>query len=266
MKNTKFRRRALISSIAMLLVALVAMGSATFAWFSTRPTADATGLAGATVKASSLNIKELWTDSWANTVNFANGGGSGSLDPVTFDGTNWKKTTAAAYNVGYAASSSLENTTMAAGSHYTTLYARYGEETGTETKTLSVKVTPDSSLSAAQLAYARVAIIPDATMDATNASDTLGNNSGAITVGTKIFASAADDRANTGVWTSASDAASSPALVWGASSTPTVLGVMTQGEVYGFYVCVYFEGTDPQCIDSNAGISVSNFKFDFSLS
>lgn len=44
MKNTKFRRRALLSSVAMLLVALVALGSATFAWFTSLPTANAQGL------------------------------------------------------------------------------------------------------------------------------------------------------------------------------------------------------------------------------
>ena len=44
MKNTKFRRRALVSSVAMLLVALVALGSATFAWFSADPNAHTTGL------------------------------------------------------------------------------------------------------------------------------------------------------------------------------------------------------------------------------
>ncbi len=49
MTNTKFRKRALLSSVAMLLVALVALGSATFAWFTNDPKADAKGL---NVKAS----------------------------------------------------------------------------------------------------------------------------------------------------------------------------------------------------------------------
>ena len=44
MTNTKFRKRALLSSVAMLLVALVALGSATFAWFTEDPTADAQGI------------------------------------------------------------------------------------------------------------------------------------------------------------------------------------------------------------------------------
>ena len=44
MTNTKFRKRALLSSVAMLLVALIALGSATFAWFTSNPDADASGL------------------------------------------------------------------------------------------------------------------------------------------------------------------------------------------------------------------------------
>ncbi len=44
MKNTTFRKKALLSSVAMLLVALVALGSATFAWFTANPTVYADGL------------------------------------------------------------------------------------------------------------------------------------------------------------------------------------------------------------------------------
>ena len=35
--KAKSRRRLLISSIAMLLVAMLALGTATFAWFTCRP-------------------------------------------------------------------------------------------------------------------------------------------------------------------------------------------------------------------------------------
>lgn len=44
MKNTTFRKKALLSSVAMLLVALVALGSATFAWFTQNKTVTAEGL------------------------------------------------------------------------------------------------------------------------------------------------------------------------------------------------------------------------------
>lgn len=56
MKNTTFRKKALLSSVAMLLVALVALGSATFAWFSANPTVTATGLSVKSSAADGLKI------------------------------------------------------------------------------------------------------------------------------------------------------------------------------------------------------------------
>ena len=56
MTNTKFRRRALVSSVAMLLVALVALGSATFAWFAEKPDAYAQGLSIKTTASDGLEI------------------------------------------------------------------------------------------------------------------------------------------------------------------------------------------------------------------
>ena len=51
---TKFRKRALLSSVAMLLVALVALGSATFAWFTQDPTSTVSGLVLKTETSASL--------------------------------------------------------------------------------------------------------------------------------------------------------------------------------------------------------------------
>ena len=66
MTNTKFRKRALLSSVAMLLVALVALGSATFAWFTDNPNAKATGL---TLKATASKGLVIRT-STANSAGF----------------------------------------------------------------------------------------------------------------------------------------------------------------------------------------------------
>ena len=57
MTNTKFRRRALVSSIAMLLVALVALGSATFAWFTENPAVYAQGITAEAQTSAGLMIK-----------------------------------------------------------------------------------------------------------------------------------------------------------------------------------------------------------------
>ena len=71
MTNTKFRKRALLSSVAMLLVALVALGSATFAWFVDDPTADAKGLNASAQSATGLQIKTDSTPTWSHHAKIA---------------------------------------------------------------------------------------------------------------------------------------------------------------------------------------------------
>lgn len=105
MTNTKFRKRALLSSVAMLLVALVALGSATFAWFTQTPTANATGLTMTTTTSASL-LAETKSDNdltsgkggFAHTtyLNAASGSASKTdaitMDPAAYSATNgWLK-------------------------------------------------------------------------------------------------------------------------------------------------------------------------------
>ncbi|MBQ6626228.1 MAG: hypothetical protein IIX27_02935 [Ruminococcus sp.] len=68
MKNTTFRKKALLSSVAMLLVALVALGSATFAWFAANPNAEASGLNLKTTAASGLVIKTDTDPNWSHNA------------------------------------------------------------------------------------------------------------------------------------------------------------------------------------------------------
>ena len=60
---TKSRKRILLSSIAMLLVALVALGSATFAWFTINRKVEAKALE---VKAATAQGLEITIDNGAN--------------------------------------------------------------------------------------------------------------------------------------------------------------------------------------------------------
>ena len=86
MTNTKFRKRALLSSVAMLLVALVALGSATFAWFTSSTTATAQGINVQTTQASELQIAK--TDmNWGTSINYNY---TGTFEPAsTINGSNW---------------------------------------------------------------------------------------------------------------------------------------------------------------------------------
>lgn len=67
MKNT--RKKMLLSSIAMLLVALIALGSATFAWYITNATVTAEETSWNASSADGLVIRHGITGDWTNQLN-----------------------------------------------------------------------------------------------------------------------------------------------------------------------------------------------------
>lgn len=88
------KKRALISSVAMLLVAIIALGTATFAWFTQNTSATADKLSVQTVKASEIVLSDNacdWTDQLHyNKLNQV-------LKPASSaDGVNWFTAQAAA--------------------------------------------------------------------------------------------------------------------------------------------------------------------------
>ncbi len=118
MKNTTFRKKALLSSVCMLLVALVALGSATFAWFTTNPTVTAEGLSLQATAAAGLQIvaaKEAALKKAANpdsvfatsttleatAIDTTNPDGVTLDTPVSYDNGDWR-TVAAAKEDSYA--------------------------------------------------------------------------------------------------------------------------------------------------------------------
>lgn len=64
----KSRKKMLLSSIAMLLVALVALGSATFAWYITNATVTAEKNQFSAASADGLVIRHTTSDTWSNKV------------------------------------------------------------------------------------------------------------------------------------------------------------------------------------------------------
>ena len=100
MTNTKFRKRALLSSVAMLLVALVALGSATFVWFTANPNAEAHGISMKTTAAAGLVISTDTDTTWSHSAALNKGGTTFNANPVSQDQSNpanfWTVTAAAA--------------------------------------------------------------------------------------------------------------------------------------------------------------------------
>ena len=78
MKRSTFRKSSLISSVALLLVAIVALSGATFAWFSSNESTTASGIEMKASAASGLYIAnstatalgDVADDAWKGSINF----------------------------------------------------------------------------------------------------------------------------------------------------------------------------------------------------
>lgn len=86
MKHTHSRKKMLLSSIAMLLVALVALGSASYAWFTSNPNATAQGIKMKTTAATGLVIRTETDDTWSHNAALRKGETDYfNLNPVSQD-------------------------------------------------------------------------------------------------------------------------------------------------------------------------------------
>lgn len=234
------RRRVLISSMAMLLVALVALSTATFAWFSTKTTATAKGVNVKTSQASSL-VLSLDQQEWKSEIDLgiANADGTSKvLEPgSTADLSTWFAATSTGYDLGTVDTTTI--TSGAAGTNYAakTFYIKsIGED-------LSVdwSIVFDANQETTDKAYMRTAM---------TLTDTTTNN---------VFWWS-DDGATTAA---ISKADGTTADVESSAAVTGTMATLDADKVYTLNIYVWFEGQDAQCIDSNAG-TVCDFDVVFS--
>ncbi len=115
-----FRKKALLSSVAMLLVAAVAVGSATFAWFTQNDSATASGINLQTMRGSSLKVSSLNND-WASSINYNKGQTDDKFKMYpasTADGVSWFHTHAAAAGNFTSTTAEIENVSDNENGHY----------------------------------------------------------------------------------------------------------------------------------------------------
>lgn len=246
--KAKSRKRLLISSIAMLLVAMLALGTATFAWFTSSTTATANGIKVSTIKSSELEISKSDLQ-WGTQVNYAE---DEVFSPVSSaNGSAWFKANAETKN-GYAKKSTdaFEAVNSAAGYYYTeALNIRNNGAADVEHVTITI-----SGLSCD---YARLAIYQVTANNGTTPTDS--------TNGT--FAKSIYDNAGA-QYSAVSAASTSGSLV---TITPIAIGTTNTIDVgtltgkngdtvtgIAYYkIFVWFEGQDQQCVDANAGANFS---------
>lgn len=250
MKTTS-RKRLLISSVAMLLVAMLALGTATFAWFTQNTQATADQLSVKTIKASELQLSKT-TGEWGDQIHYDYVGKV--LKPASsVDGTNWF--TAIAANKGSYEAADTDATDISSNlDGYVfkeQLNVRNNGKAAVEKVKIKFKLRETE---AANGKYVRLALVP---------ADKRGADAAVTPADFKagVFASAADtadalkDAAKTTETVTAKSGAEGEVEV----GTLTAKGEAGSAKYYNLYV--WFEGQDEDCKDINGGNEIPEVTF-----
>jgi flagellar basal body-associated protein FliL len=251
MKTQKsFKKRALLSSIAMLLVATVAVGSATFAWFSSNNTATGNGINVKTAKQSNLLIKNS-TGDWRTLVDY------NVDDKVLLPASSvlvndtgaapWYTAKAPDYNTEGAKEISQITSNAAAYYFADELNIKNDGEVTVNDVTVTVGWGTDSTTS-----YIRAALVPM-------------NADGSAIDTTKtpiIFSDTAKETYSALIGTASADgAATEVASVTTNDGVTFNVGSMAKGAEVYYNLYVWFEGQDADCLDSTAGAEINDISF-----
>lgn len=251
MKKTQksFRKKALLSSLSMLMVATVAVGSATFAWFTSNTTTTAKGINVKTVKASELQVSKS-DHAWGDNITY--GIANKVLIPAsTADGSSWWTTSAASKTASTKVDGDFSSATAPAMGNVNSSNYAIAQQ-------LNVKNIGDADINNVRITwtmptnkYVRIALV--------EADDT-----GAIT-GT--FTDSVFD-ADGVAYEAASGAAATTEITPTTTGSVTVnLGddnVLSKNEAVYYNLYVWFEGQDVDCYDTNAGQEVPDIEFSVS--
>ena len=240
MTNTKFRKRALLSSVAMLLVALVALGSATFAWFTSTTKATAKGISIATTKSSELQVAKL-NYQFADEVTY-NGFATSYVPASSKDGSNWYTSFAAAKT----AYNSIGTYTAATGeAKKNAVYDEMLNIKNKGGKTANATITMTGAIDSK---FARVAVVPCAT------AQSAANNAPTITEAAfKANIYGMDSSDSWKPYNGSSGQVADAYTLKGAFNNATIANVtIAPNTVVSYRILVWFEGEDSDCYDLTA--------------
>lgn len=256
MKTTS-RKKLLISSVAMLLVAMLALGTATFAWFTSSTSVQATGITVRTSKTSQLEIADDKMEEYSPS-GFAYTGMSAIMVPTSSaDGQHWFYTNAADKDAFTADDvNSFSAVPDATKSKYVYVN-QLNIKNGGDQPISDIKIT----ISNMSGDYLRVALVPVNSKtvggDKTMTADAFKSNIYGNTT------SAAPSNLTYNPVESTSKI-SENAITPSTSKVITVKEANEQlasGEEVHYNLFVWFEGQDAKCFDGKAGQGVENLSF-----
>ena len=257
MKTTS-RKRLLISSVAMLLVAMLALGTATFAWFTTSTNPYADNFSAKTTKQSTLLLSDSSRTGWTSHLDY--NVGNKTMYPASGNGTSWVKGTASNSLTGVIDQNTLQAVAPSPAqgvipSDYLFAQELNLKNNGTANiKDVSIDFYLNTSDNKDAAEYARVALVPiDGTKVTADDYVALGNNVYSTTTKTYNPIIKTDGTEGTQI------------------STKTTFHVdVTTGdevmkpEVRYYKLYVWFEGQDENCVDALSGQKIPGLKFDVS--
>jgi hypothetical protein len=290
--KTSMKKKALVSSVAMLSVATLALGTATYAWFTNNTHATASGISLATSQNSSLQLSKL-DHEWKTEVLYDT---EGTVKPASsINGVNWYTATAAdglAYTDDQKSAASIEtgisSTTKTGYVFADQINVKNSGSASLENVKLTMTVEFDQTSSLTwekadgstgtsnNADYIRVAVVPVTYADGSTEAGTK-NTMGTIADGDfvkYIYAS------STQTWKPVSSV-SGGKITEGSDVTPIALTKSDDGktwsadifsgktlaanEVKWYNLYVWFEGQDTDCFDITAGLTLPSVSFDASV-
>lgn len=256
--KTSSRKRLLVSSVAMLLVAMLALGTATYAWFTTDTTATADGLGVSTSKTSSLQISDA-THNYGSGFTYA--GVEGLMKPASsVDGSNWFSTVAGS-ETSYAAKSGATIESVAGNKLYVYKEQLNILNAGTDmaVNNVTVKVTNFNSHN-----YLRVALVPVTAKGSSVTTQTTKYTSYAAAFQDNVYAydnTSYQPITSAGALPTTGDTSITPKAIGSSSAySIKVADTLPAGEELHFNIYVWFEGQDTDCKNINAGTGADTLK------
>lgn len=258
MKTTS-RKRLLISSVAMLLVAMLALGTATFAWFTTSTNPYADNFSAKTTKQSTLLLSDSSRTGWTSHLDY--NVGNKTMCPASGNGTSWVKGTASNSLTGVIDQNTLQAVAPSPAqgvipSDYLFAQELNLKNNGTaDIKDVSIDFYLNTSDNKDAAEYARVALVPiDGTKVTADDYVALGNNVYSTT--TKTY--------NPIIKTDGTEGTQISTKTTFHVDVTTGDEVMKPDEVRYYKLYVWFEGQDENCVDALSGQKIPGLKFDVS--
>lgn len=253
-KNSK--KRVLLSSVAMLMVATVSLGSATYAWFTQNTTATASGIDIRTSKTSSLLIAD---DTIDYTTAFSYQDVQAVMLPSSsINGTNWYSTAADKAD-SYASTSTPTTVDMKSQGNKYVFVDQLNIKNDGEVAVKDVSITVSGFNGHNYLRFALVPVSSQGTNKAVTEANFRANVYGLDTTAyNPVKPTSTTD--TTGAYSTAQDDKITPKAVGPKSLKIDIADIEAGAEVH-YNLYVWFEGQDTDCYDEKAGTGADNLTF-----